>query len=154
MVGPIGVRLLPERADRARKDGATVDLNIPMESSMELTASNTAASVAQLMGLDPAKTDEVKLAVIEACINAFEHSQSKDQRLNVAFSIGEEELTVVMTDRGHGFDVSEAVSKVKKRRARGDQRRGWGLELIGTFMDEVEIESGQDGTILTLVKYR
>ena len=72
----------------------------------------------------------------------------------MAFSIGEEELTVVMTDREHGFDVSEAVSKVKKRRARGDQRRGWGLELIGTFMDEVEIESGQDGTILTLVKYR
>tara|TARA_Y100001960_G_C14250572_1_gene622659 strand:+ start:304 stop:582 length:279 start_codon:yes stop_codon:yes gene_type:complete len=92
--------------------------------------------------------------VIEACINAFEHSQSKDQLLHVDFSIGEEEFTMVMSDRGHGFDVSEAISKVKERRGRGDQRRGWGLELIGKFMDKVEIESGQDGTTLTLVKYR
>ena len=122
-----------------------VDLVIPMEQDMELTASKTAESVAEFMGLDPDKTAEVKLSVIEACINAFEHSQSKDQRLYVDFSLEEKELTVVMSDHGHGFYVSSALAKVKKRRAGGEQRRGWGLELMGTFMDEVDIESGQDG---------
>ena len=62
-----------------------VDLVIPMEQDMELTASKTAESVAEFMGLDPDKTAEVRLSVLEACINAFEHSQSKDQRLQVDF---------------------------------------------------------------------
>ncbi len=154
VLGPTGARLLKERALRTDVNGATIDLSIPMEPSMELTASKTAESVAEFMGLDPGKTEEVKLSVIEACINAFEHSQSKDQRLKVDFSVGEKELTVVMSDRGHGFDVSTALAKVRKRRASGEMRRGWGLELIGRFMDEVDIESGQDGTTLTLVKYR
>ena len=34
------------------------------------------------------------------------------------------------------------------------KRRGCGLELIGRFMDEVDIQSGRDSTPQTLVKYR
>ena len=155
VLGPRGAHLLEERAQRKDvKEGVTIDLSIPMEPSMELTVSKTAESVAEFMGLDPDKTEEVKLAMVEACINAFEHSQSKDQRLQVDFSIGDKELTVLISDRGHGFDVSSALAKVRKRHTGGELRRGWGLELIGTFMDEVDIESGRDGTTLTLVKYR
>ena len=155
VIGPPGVHRLEERRQQAEaSDGAVIDLSIPMEPSMELTVSKTAESVTEFMGFDADKTEEVKLAVIEACINAFEHSQSKDKRLAVDFTIGADELTVVMSDRGHGFDVSATLERVRDRRARGEMRRGWGLKLMGEYMDEVDIDSGRDGTTLTLVKYR
>jgi len=34
-----------------------------------------------------------------------------------------------------------------------DQRRGWGLKLIKTLMDEVEFERVDEGTSLRMVKY-
>jgi anti-sigma regulatory factor (Ser/Thr protein kinase) len=35
-----------------------------------------------------------------------------------------------------------------------DGRRGWGLKLIQTLMDEVEFERVDDGTQLRMTKYR
>ncbi|MBT4096552.1 MAG: hypothetical protein HOM68_20885 [Gemmatimonadetes bacterium] len=55
---------------------------------------------------------------------------------------------------GHGFDVDAALQIVRDRRETGDMRRGWGLELIGEFMDDVRIHSGPGGTTLTLIKRR
>ncbi len=81
---------------------------------------------------------------MEACINSFEHSQSKDRRLQVDFAVGERELTIVISDRGHGFDVKQALEKMKERRDHGEMKRGWGLELMGEFMDEVDIDSDAD----------
>ena len=87
-------------------------------------------------------------------INAFEHSHSKTARLRLEFVPTPAALTVTVSDRGHGFDVKTALAKVRQRRESGDMRRGWGLELIGEFMDDVRIDSGPGGTTLTLVKRR
>ena len=37
-------------------------------------------------------------------------------------------------------------------RARAMQKRGWGLEIIREMMDEVDIDSGDDGTTITMLK--
>jgi anti-sigma regulatory factor (Ser/Thr protein kinase) len=55
-----------------------IRLIIPMIPEMELTASTTAEAVAGFMKLDADTVDEIKLAIIEACINAIEHSSSED----------------------------------------------------------------------------
>ena len=60
----------------------------------------------------------------------------------------------MITDRGHGFDMEEALEEIRARRARGEQRRGWGLSLMGEFMDEMDVVADADGTVLTMVKYR
>ena len=137
-----------------KKQTAVVDLSVPMIADMELTVSRTAEAVAEFMGMPDEKIQEIRLALVEACINSFEHSQSKDRRLQVDFAVSERDLTIAISDRGHGFDVKQAVEKMKARRERGDMKRGWGLELMGELMDEVDIDSDADGTILTLVKYR
>jgi len=147
----------PERppetaAEKAHE--AHVSLGIPMMPNMELTAARTASAVAGFMELPPDKLQEVEAALVEACINAFEHSQSKDRRLDIDFRTGEDRLTIVITDRGHGFDVQEALDEIKARRARGEQRRGWGLSLMGEFMDEMDVVADANGTALTMVKYR
>jgi len=57
-------------APATKKLGTTgekfVDLSIPMLPDMELAATNTAEAVASFAGLSEEKTEEVKLALIEA----------------------------------------------------------------------------------------
>jgi len=161
VLGPRGTR----RRAGSKKDGRAmeekykkmekkVDLTIPMVPEMELAASKTAEAVGEFMGLEEEKISEVKMALIEACINAFEHSQSKDRRVAITFDIGEEELTVRITDKGQGFDPKRAREESVKRRERRESRRGWGLTIMEGLMDEVKVQSDENGTVITMVKRR
>ena len=133
---------------------ADVDLIIPMIPEMELTASQTAGAVAEFMKLDPETVDEIRIALIEACINAFEHSQSQDGRVSINFDVGDRGLTIQITDRGQGFDLTHVQEKLNKRREEGERHRGWGLRIMRELMDEVEIDSDEHGTTITMVKRR
>ena len=61
------------------KISPTVELTLPVLPDMEIAAKRTGEVVAKHMGLDEEKTAEMSMAIIEACINAFEHSDSKEQ---------------------------------------------------------------------------
>ena len=135
------------------ENSADVALILPMIPEMELTATKTAEAVGTFMALDQDKIDEIKIALIEACINAFEHSQSKDGLLKIDFDFEDDALTIVISDRGHGFDVQTIEERRRRRREKG-QRRGWGLTLIHELMDYVDIDSGQNGTTVTMIKRR
>ena len=56
-----------------------VILTIPMYRDMELAAAKTASVLAELMDFGEGEVEEIQLAIIETCINAFEHSRSDDQ---------------------------------------------------------------------------
>ena len=156
VLGPKGSvqPVVESRGAETDEETVIIDLSVPMVQDMEITVSRTAEAVGEFMGMSADKNEEIKLALVEACINAFEHSQSKDRRLQIDFAVNERELTIVVSDRGHGFTVEEARQKTEERRASGEMRRGWGLELMDQFMDEIDIDTGADGTTLTLVKYR
>ncbi len=137
-----------------KETSPSVDLSIPMLPEMELAATKTAEAVATFMELDRDKTEEIKLPIIEACINSFEHSQSKDRKVRINFEIGEDALTIQIADSGEGFDPTVAKKAVEERRASGESKRGWGLRIMEELMDEVRIESGSAGTSITMVKNR
>ena len=134
-------------------DDPNVDLTIPMLPDMELTATTVAESLGVFMGLDVDKIEEVKIALIEGCINAFEHSKSDDGRIDISFQINERGLTVAINDGGQGFDLEEARRRIQDKREKG-LPRGWGLTLIEELMDELEIDSTDKGTLITMTKYR
>ena len=131
-----------------------VELVIPLLPDMEITATQTASSIAQYMKFDADRTDEVKMALIEAIINAFEHSKSRDGKVRIKFLIGEEKLTVIIQDHGKGFDFNEIEKPEIGQKLRSSYKRGWGLMLIESLMDKVYIESNEHGTTLVMSKNR
>jgi len=131
-----------------------VELIIPMLPDMEITATQTASSVAQYMKFDPDRIDEVKMALIEAIINAFEHSKSQDGKVRIKFLIGDENLTVIIQDHGKGFEISKIEKPDIDQKLRAEYKRGWGLMLIENLMDNVYIESSEHGTTLVMSKNR
>ncbi len=134
-------------------DKPNVDLTIPMMPDMELTAITVAESLGVFIGLSTEKIDEVKMALIEACINAFEHSKSSDRRINLNFQISDGGMVISISDGGQGFDLQEALERIEEKRNKGE-KRGWGLTLMSELMDEVEVDSSEEGTLVKMTKYR
>ncbi|MBC7475583.1 MAG: ATP-binding protein [Candidatus Sericytochromatia bacterium] len=132
-----------------------VDLVIPMLPDIEVAATKTAAAVAEYMKFDSDKIDELNQALIEACINSFEHSKSLDKKLYIKFIINDNELTVVIKDKGSGFDTGSINENPDiKDKLKSDYKRGWGLMLMKNLMDSVEIDSNEYGTTLTMTKIK
>jgi serine/threonine-protein kinase RsbW len=109
--------------------------------------------IARRVNFGPEAINQIKTALIEACINAAEHSLSPDRKIYQRFRVENDRLVVTVASRGvvpaslagqNGHDV---------RDEKEDGRRGWGLKLIQTLMDEVEFERVDDGTQLRMTKY-
>jgi len=131
----------------------TVELTLPVMHDMELAATKTAEVIANRMDLDEKKTDEISMALIEACINAFEHSKSKDN-IFIQYIIDPEKLIIKVGDKGIGFDAEVvAIPKIVEK-LNSDNKRGWGLQLMKELMDTVEFQSSEDGTTVTMTKNR
>jgi serine/threonine-protein kinase RsbW len=135
-----------------------VTLALPMVPDMEIEASRTATAIAESMRMSPDRIDEVRMAVVEACINALEHSRATDSEIFVTFEvIGDkdpEKLRITVRDSGVGFSPSEVEEPVIEEKIKARRKRGWGLKIIHGLMDEVEIHSGAEGTTVVMSKLR
>jgi len=136
----------------SKKPPPKVELTIPIIHDMELAATKTAEVVAKHMGLDEEKSAEISMALIEATINAFEHSNSQAGNVEIHFVIQEETLLITVTDRGKGFDKSKVKIPKIEEKLSSDFKRGWGLQLIQELMDTVKFESSEEGTTVTMTK--
>ena len=134
------------------KSPPKVELTIPIIHDMELAATKTAEVVAKHMGLSEEKTAEISMAIIEATINDFEHSESKKTNVHIHFVIQGDTLIITVTDHGKGFDRSKVATPNIEEKLSSDYKRGWGLKLIQELMDTVEYESSKEGTTVRMTK--
>lgn len=133
-----------------------VELTLPMLPDVEISAVHAAGELARELGMSEHQIDELSHALVEACINAREHSCCADERIYLRF-VGSTQgaspkMEIWVTDHGRGFDPGEARSRRHNAPA-GPKKRGWGLQIIEAHMDEVEIITGADGTTIHMVKY-
>lgn len=135
-----------------------VRLTLPMAADMEIAAAKTVTSMAESMQMSPDKIDEVRMAVVEACINAFEHSNALDRMVYLTFAVvgGDqpEKLQITVRDAGRGFDPGKLPEPSIEEKLKADRKRGWGLKIIEGLMDEVAIHSGGGGTTVVMSKWR
>ncbi len=135
-----------------------VTLVLPMAPDMELVASQAASALAGFVGMSADRVDEVRMAVVEACINAFEHSHAEERKVDITFRVrgaGRPELLEILVhDSGVGFELGAVENPRIDQKLRGERKRGWGLKIIQGLMDEVRILSGSQGTTVVMSKLR
>ena len=133
-----------------------VTLTLPMLPDMEIAASKTATAMAEYMSMSPDRIDEVRMAVVEACINAIEHSGAPDRKVHITFSIlgdpAAEKLQIEISDLGVGFKPDEVEEPRIEEKLKANRKRGWGLKIIEGLMDEVEVVSDSHGTTVRMTK--
>ncbi|MGI9065708.1 MAG: ATP-binding protein [Pyrinomonadaceae bacterium] len=131
---------------------------IPMGGNNELLAALTAEQLARRLNFRPEAINQIKTAIVEACINASEHSLSPDRKIYQRFRVEDDKLVITIASRGivpMNLRGSEDVEEIRQDESgdAAEQRRGWGLKLIKTLMDEVEFERVDEGTSLRMTKY-
>ena len=136
-----------------------ISLTIPVAPEMEIVATAQAAALGEYIGMSRDKIDEVKLALVEACINAFEHANCRDEQLHLTFRLGREAkdrewLEVEVLDRGRGFNHAAVETPSPEKTFASHRKRGWGLQIIKSLMDDVDITSGDWGTRILMRKYK
>jgi serine/threonine-protein kinase RsbW len=128
-------------------------LVLPMGQDNELIAASTAEQIARRLMFRAEAINQIKTAVVEACINASEHSFSPDRKIYQRFRLESDRLVVTISSRGIVPANLNGASSVLETTEAAEERRGWGLKLIRTLMDEVEFERVDDGTSLRMTKY-
>ena len=130
---------------------------LPMGDDSELIAASTVEQIARHFSFRPEAINQIKTAVVEACINATEHSFSPDRKIYQRFRFEDDRLVVTISSRGvvptnvgNGEGANAGTSKSENP---SEERRGWGLKLIRTLMDEVDFERVDEGTSLRMTKY-
>jgi serine/threonine-protein kinase RsbW len=125
------------------------ELVIPMEDDSELIAARTVEQIARTADFDQEAINQIKTALIEACLNAAEHSDSPDRRIYQRFELGQDRLTITVYNKGKIFGpVGEEIAAVA-----GSAKRGRGLQIIRSLMDEVRFERTEDGASLVMTKF-
>jgi anti-sigma regulatory factor (Ser/Thr protein kinase) len=115
-----------------------VRLVLPRTPRAELLATRAVEQAGQHIAFPRDTLAEVKLAVVEACLNALEYGSGE----------------VEVEDHGPGFDPTGVARPVLEDKLRSDRKRGWGLELIRRLMDEVEITSQPGLTTVRMIRRR
>ncbi len=144
--------LLRSREAKEEGDHPTLEfeMSIPMVSETELVAVRAIEQLAENMNFSEGEIGKIKMALVEACINAFEHSGFPEGKVRLFFSVSRESLRIRVENLGRRFSPAEIAPR---KAAPKLQKRGWGLSLIRELMDEVEFESRPAGTSLIMVKH-
>ena len=128
-------------------------LEMPIGEDNELIAAGTVEQIANRLPFRPDAINQIKMAVVEACINVFEHSFSPDRKISQRFRLESDRLVVTISSRGVVPTNLNGASSRSDTTEAAEARRGYGLILIRSLMDEVEFEPVDDGTSLRMTKY-
>ena len=130
-------------------------LVLPHVHDAELLAGRAVTDVGLRLGFPHDTLEEVKLAVVEACLNALEHGTGEVEVEVIAHpETTPVSLEVVIVDHGPGFDPAGIPTPRLEAKLRGNRKRGWGLELMRHLMDEVEVTSRPGFTQVRLLRLR
>ncbi len=134
------------------ENGLQFSLVLPVNSESELVAVRALEQIATYSDLDEASVEKIKVALIEACINAGEHSQSFEKKIRIYFAVRPEAIEILVEDRGQAFDPVAVQARIIREGVPFSQKRGRGFALIKEMMDEVRFEKTEIGTRLFMTK--
>jgi anti-sigma regulatory factor (Ser/Thr protein kinase) len=144
----------PARTD-AEFGRTLAEFSVPSEPGNERLAMETVAESAKGLGFSGENLERLKTAVAEATMNAMEHGNHYRPELPVELQVlvTDQDLLVRITDRGSGPPPKEdAEAPDLLAKLEGVQTpRGWGLFLIKSMVDEMNITGDEGHHMVELV---
>jgi serine/threonine-protein kinase RsbW len=100
-------------------------------------------SAAEQVGMKPGITEDVMLAVDEACTNIIKHAYMSfpDGEILLKLKYADHKLTIVIVDYGKSFHPEDVPDPDLQKYYRQHRVGGLGMYLMKTLMDEVKYSS-------------
>jgi serine phosphatase RsbU (regulator of sigma subunit)/anti-sigma regulatory factor (Ser/Thr protein kinase) len=132
-----------------------LQLSVPSAPGNERAAvAEIIAAVKAVASLPSPLLERIQTAVAEALMNAIEHGNHFQPELaaDVAVSLSPTRLVVRVTDQGGERPIPAVAEPDLEAKLAGLQSpRGWGLFLIQSMVDQMEIQSNEQHHIVELV---
>jgi len=130
------------------------ELKIPSNPDRLPQVDELAQKAAREMGFTKEQSDDISIAVTEIVNNAIIHGNKTNVSKNVkiTFKIEKNQLTIVITDEGNGFNPDEVEDPTTKGNIL--KSKGRGIYIVRHLMDKVSFNSSPDGMIITMIKYK
>lgn len=138
-----------------------IEMKFPSKAEYVGVIRMSLSGIANRMGFSYETIEDLKVAISEAVTNVVSHAyeDAKDGELMVGFAVYEDKLEIMISDTGESFNLEEIKSRIGPVSHREEQKPvsqiregGFGLFLINTLMDEVEINN-EYGVIVLMTKY-
>ena len=71
-----------------------------MGEDTEMIAAQTVEEIARRHNFAPRAINQIKTALVEACINASEHSLSPDRKIYQKFTVEDDKIIITISNRG------------------------------------------------------
>lgn len=120
------------------------EITIPTGEETEVAAVHAFEEAAKRHNVPQKTINKIKTALVEACINASEHSNSPDGKIEVRFTFFQNRVDIEVANRG------VRMTREKADAAAAESRRGWGLKLMKGLMDDVRIDSSEARTVVRM----
>ena len=116
------------------------------------------SGIANRMGFTYEDIEDLKISISEAVTNVVNHAygDKNNGEVTIGFGVYEDRLEVMVADHGGSFNLKEVKSKIgpydSNESVENLREGGFGLFLINTLMDKVEINNNS-GVIVLMTKY-
>ena len=131
--------------------------SVPSEPGNERMALARVAAALTDLDLPPDRLHGLTTAVAEATMNAIEHGNQNRPDVPVAIQVlvCATALRVRITDQGGGRAIPPTVTPDLMAKLAGTQTpRGWGLFLIKSLVDDLQVSSTEGQRTIDLMLYR
>lgn len=129
-----------------------LQLSLPRDARFVGLLRNVAGCVFADIGAPEAASDDIKLALTEACANAVRHAVGSNE-YSVGFSIDADGCEIQVVDLGPGFDGASVAEGDGGHPDDVDTEGGRGVLLMEALMDDLQFSRQDSGTSVTLRKY-
>ncbi len=128
------------------------DVTLPMIKDAELVAAQCLEQIGKNLNISQDSLGQLQIAVIEACLNAIEHSKGGEKKIYLSFVADGDHVEVSVESAGWEFVVQETGEPFGDREHVKSSGRGLGIKMMKRFADEVRFEKTARGTKTVLVK--
>ena len=137
-------------------DKRTIEVNLPSKVGYERVAMASLAALARMGGLSPARIEDLKSAVAEACINAMQHGNKwrPEARVVVNMNLREDTFVVSVMDQGDGLPEVPKYPGITRIIEENVSPRGLGVFMIQQLVDEVKFNQMSDGGHLMVMEIK
>jgi hypothetical protein len=93
-------RFLNEDVTADHSAATEYEIVVPMGDETELIAAHALEEIARKYDFPAKAVNQIKTALVEACINASEHSLSPDRKIYQRFEVDTEKIVITVSNRG------------------------------------------------------